>query len=53
MLWNYKKHCSIDHGSETFTKLDFLPLDAGSSLLFLFVSISLAVCAVNVPNKLV
>ena len=53
MLWNYKKYCIIDHGSDTFTKPDFLLLDAVPHFAFSVVSISLTVCAVNVPNKLV
>ena len=53
MLWNYKKYCIIDHRSDTFTKPDFLLLDAVPHFAFFVVSISLTVCAVNVPNKLV
>ena len=53
MLWNYKKYCIIDHGSDTLTKPDFLLLDAVPHFAFSVVSISLTVCAVNVPNKLV
>ena len=53
MLWNYKKYCIIDQGSDTLTKPDFLLLDAVPHFAFSVVSISLTVCAVNVPNKLV